>query len=839
MIWYKMRTKDVLNSLKTDASFGLSTEEAELRTSRYGKNLIDKTKKKNIALRFLAQLNDYMIIILVIAAVISYVISLIEGNPDITEPVIIMAIVVLNAIIGVAQESKAEKAIEALNQISASETTVIRNGKQVIIPAKEVTVGDILVLKAGDKVPADARIVEYNALKTDESALTGESMAVEKTSSKCDGDNITVSDMNNMIWSSTLVVSGTCKAAVTEVGMNTQVGKIAGMINNGETPKTPLQEKLSHVGRVLGLGAIVICMVIFAVGVINNANMFDMFMTAVSLAVAAIPEGLPAIVTVMLAVGVRKMALKNAVVRKLPAVETLGCAGVICSDKTGTLTKNIMTVERISGDRVSVLTLALMCCNNSDPTEHAIVAAGEIELIKYQTVRNMYKLVKEKPFNSNDKFMITLHKYNGKYRQVIKGAPDVIIKKCAIPFETKTKVSREIDAMANDGLRVIAVAYCDLHDVHIKNDVSYTFGGLIGISDPLRPEVKGAVETCKNAGIKPVMITGDHKATACAIAKNAGIFIDGNEILTGDEINRLSDIELKNKINNVTVFARVTPQHKVRIVEAFQANGAVTAMTGDGVNDAPALKSADIGCAMGTGTDVAKGAADIILTDDNFATIVEAVKQGRIIYSNIKKTVHFLLSSNMGEIFTIFIAILMGMPSPLTAVQLLWVNLITDSLPAIALGMENNEKEVMHEKPVDRRKSIFAGGMIFNILLEGAMIAGLALFAYVYAQKLYSDLSVARTMSFCVLALSQLVHSFNMHSEKPIVTVGFTRNKLLLFSFVLGCVLQLVLITVKPVAIMFGMSVLDIGQLKIIGLLSIVPIIVMEIVKLFDMLLKK
>ncbi len=839
MIWHKMRIKEVLSSLKTDASVGLDEAEAELRTSRYGKNLIDKTKRKSLAARFFAQLNDYMIIILVAAAIISYIISIAEGNPDITETIIIMAIVILNAIIGVAQENKAEKAIEALNRMSASETTVIRNGKHTKIPAEDVTVGDILVLKAGDKIPADARIIAENMLKTDESALTGESMAVEKTSNRCEGENIAVSDMNNMIWSSTLVVAGTCKAAVTDIGMSTQMGKIAGMINNGETPKTPLQEKLSHVGRVLGIGAVAICVIIFVVGVINNINMFDMFMTAVSLAVAAIPEGLPAIVTVMLAVGVRKMALKNAVVRKLPAVETLGCAGVICSDKTGTLTKNKMTVEKISGDRVNVLTLALMCSNNSDPTELAITEAGEREFIKYDAVRKMYNCIKEKPFNSNDKYMITLHRFDGRYRQVIKGAPDVIIKKCTMTFETKTKALRELDVMAGHGLRVIAVAYCDTNDMHIKNDAAYSYGGLIGISDPLRPEVKTAVEICKKAGIKPVMITGDHKATACAIAKNAGIMADGSEVLTGEEMNKLSDADLKNRINNISVFARVTPQHKVRIVEAFQANGIVTAMTGDGVNDAPALKTADIGCAMGTGTDVAKGAADIILADDNFATIVEAVKQGRIIYSNIKKTVHFLLSSNMGEIFTIFVAILMKMPSPLTAIQLLWVNLITDSLPAIALGMENNEKEVMTEKPVDRKKSMFAGGMIFNILLEGAMIAGLALFAYVYAQRNYGDIGIARTMAFCVLALSQLVHSFNMHSEKPVITGGFTRNKLLVFSFVLGCTLQLLLVTVKPLADMFGMSVLAVGQLKLIGILSIVPIIVMEFVKLFDMIFKK
>ncbi len=839
MIWHKMKIRDVINSLKTDEKVGLSLKEANDRTSKYGKNQLVKEKKKSLLKRFFEQLNDYMIIILMLAAVVSYVVSAIEGNPDITEPLIIMAIVFLNAVIGVVQESKAEKAIEALSKLSAFKANVLRDGKITKINAEDVTIGDILILKSGDKVPADARIIEENMLKTDESALTGEAMAVTKTANQLTGDNITVSDMSNMIWSSSLVVSGSCRAAVTDIGMSTEVGKIAGMINDSQSKKTPLQEKLAATGKLLGIGSLLICLVIFIAGILNKQNIFDMFMTAVSLAVAAIPEGLPAIVTVVLAMGVRKMAQKNAVVRKLPAVETLGCAKVICTDKTGTLTKNKMAVERIYGNRRETLTLAVMCCNNSDPTENAIVSCAEKDLIKYSAINEMHKRVAQRPFNSNDKFMITLNRLNNGYRQIIKGAPDVILKKCKVPFDTKNKILKEIEIMANDALRIIAVAYCDTERPVIKADASYIFGGLLGISDPLRSEVKRAVGVCKKAGIKPVMITGDHKITARAVAKNAGILNEGDEILSGEELNKMTDRDLEGKISKVSVFARVTPEHKVRIVKAFQNSGNVTAMTGDGVNDAPALKQADIGCSMGTGTDVAKGAADIVLTDDNFATIVEAVKQGRIIYSNIKKTVHFLLSSNMGEILTILSAVLMKLPTPLTAIQLLWVNLITDSLPAIALGMDNNEKEVMTEPPVDKKKSIFSGGMVFNILIEGALIAGLALFAYNYANKAYNSLTVSRTFAFCVLAMSQLIHSFNMHSEKPMLFGGIVTNKLLIFSLVFGGMLQLMLVTYPPAANMFGMAVLNWSQIKIIAMLSVVPLVIFEAAKLFDMVFKK
>ena len=597
-----------------------------------------------------------MVIILIIAAAVSYIVSLTHGENDITEPAIILAIVVLNAAVGVIQEGKAERAIEALRGMSASAATVIRDGKTVKINSENLVPGDIIILKSGEKVPADARILSENMLKTDELAITCEiPLPVGKTSRDISDDKASLNDMHNMLWASTLIVGGSCRAVVTEIGMETQVGKIAGMISSSDTPRTPLQDKLAAAGKVIGFGALLICVLIFIIGIINKINIFDMFMTAVSLAVAAISEGLPAIVTVVLAIGVRKMAQKNAIVRRLPSVETLGCANVICSDKTGTLTSNKMTVRHIYGERKTVLKAAMLC-RNSDPTQRAITAA-QTDGLEYETINKLNRRVHEIPFNSADKFMITLHESDGGYLQIIKGAPDVIMKKCT----NGSKYREKSDAMAAAGLRVIAVAYADTGNSYIDTTVKYTFVGLIGISDPLRPEAAAAVKQCKKAGIKPVMITGDYKLTACAIAREAGIMDNSSEAVTGKEIDAMTDERLAERVKTASVFARVTPEHKVRIVKAFQNNGMVTAMTGDGVNDAPALKAADIGCAMGSGTDVAKGAADIILADDNFATIVEAVKQGKIIFENIKKTVHFLLSSNIGEILTIFTAIIMRM----------------------------------------------------------------------------------------------------------------------------------------------------------------------------------
>ena len=835
MIWHSMKAKDVTEKLGTDESAGLSAAEAQRRTSRYGKNAIEKQRRKSIIKRMAEQLCDYMVIILIIAAAVSYIVSLTHGENDITEPAIILAIVVLNAAVGVIQEGKAERAIAALRGMSASAATVIRDGKTVKINSENLVPGDIIILKSGDKVPADARILSENMLKTDESAITGESLPAEKTSRDISDDKVSLNDMHNMLWASTLVVGGSCRAVVTEIGMETQVGKIAGMISSSDTPRTPLQDKLAAAGKVIGFGALLVCVLIFIIGIINKINIFDMFMTAVSLAVAAIPEGLPAIVTVVLAIGVRKMAQKNAIVRRLPSVETLGCANVICSDKTGTLTSNKMTVRHIYGERSTVLKAAMLCSNNSDPTERAITAAAQTDGLEYETINKLYRRVREIPFNSADKFMITLHESDGGYLQIIKGAPDVIMKKCT----NGSKYREKSDAMAAAGLRVIAVAYADTGSSYIDTTVKYTFGGLIGISDPLRPEAAAAVKQCKKAGIKPVMITGDYKLTACAIAREAGIMDNSSEAVTGKEIDAMTDERLAERVKTASVFARVTPEHKVRIVKAFQKNGMVTAMTGDGVNDAPALKAADIGCAMGSGTDVAKGAADIILSDDNFATIVEAVKQGRIIFENIKKTVHFLLSSNIGEILTIFTAIIMRMPPPLTAIQLLWVNLITDSLPAIALGMEKGGSNIMDEKPETKGKNIFSCAMAANLILEGIMIAALSLTAYFAGQIVFRDLSAARTMTFSVLALSQLVHSFNMHSKKPICVSGLSDCKMLWISFITCAGLQIALVSFEPAAKLFSMSVMSAAHWRYIWPLSFAPVIVMEITKLFDITVKK
>lgn len=834
MKMHNLEVGEVIQNLNTNVN-GLTYDEVNKRLKLHGKNELAAAKKDGILKRFFAQLNDCMIIILLISAVVSYIISVIDKSNDITEPIIILAIVILNAAIGVFQESKAERAIEALKEITAQKSTVMRNGKTEIINSEDLTIGDIVLLKAGDKVPADCRIISSNSVTTDESALTGESQPVEKNNYKLSDKNLVVADMKNMLWCSTLVVTGNATAVVTDIGNETQVGKIAQMINNAKAPMTSLQIKLAKAGKVMGIGALIICFGIFIVGIINKINYLEMFMTSVGLAVAAIPEGLPAIVTVMLATGVRQMAQNNAVVRKLPAVETLGSANVICSDKTGTITKNQMTVQKVYGNRNDVFTYLLMCNNNSDSTEKAIVLAGEKELIKYDTIQNMYKKVAERPFNSDDKYMVTVNRFGNGYKQVIKGAPDVILSKCS---GDNRFVLEETNNMAKEGLRVIAVAQINTNSPNVNNNLKYNFCGLVGISDPIREEVYEAVKLSKIAGIKPVLITGDYKNTALAIAKQAGI-TDKDDCLTGEELNRLTEEELKERVKSVSVFARVTPNHKVRIVNAYQQNGMVTAMTGDGVNDAPALKSADIGCAMGTGTEVAKSASDIVLLDNNFATIITAVKLGRIIYQNIKKTIHFLLSSNIGEILTIFVAVLLGMPTPLTAIQLLWVNLITDSLPAIALGMEKDDRDIMSKPPIPKDASIFSGGMACNFLLEGMMIATLSLIAYFIGNKLYCDLSIARTMSFSVLAASQLFHSFNMHSDKPIIVSGISNNKFLIFSFVFCIALQLILVTVAPVANLFNISVLNNAQLLYVLMLSFAPIVIMEIVKLIDNIFNK
>ena len=829
MIWHTLTIEAAINELSTNKDKGLTTEEALKRQTAYGKNVIPDSQHTNLLMKLINQFNDYMIIILLIAAAISFGIAIYEHQNDFVEPVVIIAIVVLNAIVGIVQEEKAEKALAQLKNLTQPVARVIRDGELKKISACDLVRGDIIFLKSGDFVPADARLIKCTELEVDESSLTGESHPVCKNSSMSYSKETPVADITNMVWSATAIIGGNGIAVVTETGINTQVGKIAMAIIESRTPQTPLQDKLEQTGKILGTIALTICAVVFCIGIFKHIHPLEMFMTSVSLAVAAIPEGLPAIVTIMLALGVQKMVKKNAIVRKLPAVETLGSASVICSDKTGTLTQNKMTVTEIWGNKHQILTYGVLCCNNTDSTEKAMM-----EYAIKENVKNPHLFrVKEIPFNSSTKYMATINRSDKKYVVAVKGAPDVLIPKCNMSAEAMNQANEANLRMTEKGLRVLAVAECETDYIPDNINLPLKLCGLIGISDPPRPEIYDAIKKCKKSGIRPVMITGDHAGTASAIAKEIGMT---PYAITGAELNKMSDSELKRNVKKFSVFARVTPEHKVRIVKAFQSNGEVVAMTGDGVNDAPALKQADIGCAMGiTGTDVAKSAADMILTDDNFATIVSSVYEGRSIFENIKKAVHFLLSSNIGEILTILCAIIAGLPSPLTAVQLLWVNLITDSLPALALGADtNNMEKIISQKPIKRNKSLFADGLALLIFLEGIMIGTLALIAFCIGYFKFNNQHIGRTMAFCVLSMSQLVHSFNVRSDTTILSSKTPKNMLLLGAFIIGVTLQIFVVVSPLLSNWFSTVALNAEQWKITAILSVSPIVLVELSKLFS-----
>ena len=720
-MWHTLIKDEVLRKLKTNEKLGLRQDEVIKRQDKYGKNKLKDKQKESIFIKFVKQFNDFMIIILIIASIVSAVISYIQGENDYIDSVIIIAIVILNAIMGVVQEAKAEKSIEALKEMTPTKAKVVRNGQTSEINAEELVPGDIIILEAGNYVPADCRIIESFNLKVEESSLTGETEPILKDENKIVKEKTSLGDMINMGFMTGIVVNGHAKAVVTQTGMNTKVGQIANMMINDESPETPIQKKLNQVGKILGLVCLFICLIIFIMGIIKKIEPMEMFMTSVGLAVAAIPEGLPAIVTIVLSIGVTKMAKKNSIIRKLPAVETLGSSSVICSDKTGTLTQNKMKVVEIKSENPDfTIELGTMCTDceivyentklevQGEPTEVAIVNKSIENGKNKKDLYNIMPRISEIPFDSNRKMMTTIHKIGNKYRVITKGAPDILVNRC-IKID-KNKVQKDNLDMANKALRVIAVAYKDIDNMPSKIESNIiennlTFVGLIGMIDPPREGVKEAVKTCKKAGIKTVMITGDHILTAKAIAKELNILGTNDRAITGQELDNIPQNELEKNIEKYSVFARVTPEHKVRIVKAWQKTGAVVAMTGDGVNDSPALKNADIGIAMGkNGTDVAKNASDMILTDDNFVTIVEAVKQGRNIYDNIKKAIHFLIATNIGEIVTIFMGLILGFKSPLLAIQLLWVNLVTDSLPAIALGLEPAEKGIMDRKPVNSKK---------------------------------------------------------------------------------------------------------------------------------------
>lgn len=861
-MWHSSSIEEIAKNLKTNINIGLTDDEAQKRFERYGPNNLKEKKKESIFVKFIKQFNDFMIITLIIAAIISAVVSKLNGEADYIDSIIIVAIVIFNAIMGLVQEQKAEKSLEALKKMTAPNAKVRRNGRVQEIDATLVVPGDIVILEAGNYVPADCRLINSYNLKIEESALTGETIPSLKDSSKILKENTAMGDLCNMVFATTIVVNGHGEAIVVETGMNTRVGKIAGMIIEDESPETPIQKKLAEVGKILAIACIIICVLIFVIGIFKKIPIIEMFMTSVGLAVAAIPEGLPAIVTIMLSIGVTKMAKKNSIIRKLPAVETLGSSSVICSDKTGTLTQNKMTVTEIrncfgranSNERKFILELGTMCTDTTEEringklgfvgeaTEVAISNAAMEEGVSKSFLYDEMKRINDIPFDSKRKMMTTIHKYGNEYRIITKGAPDVLLKRCSncysggqiVPiFSKKDDINEQNNQMAEKALRVIAVAYKDVEKLPEMQDVEkdLIFCGLIGMIDPPREGVKEAVRTCRRAGIKTVMITGDHLQTAKAIAKELGILKRGDLAIDGETLERMSQHELEQNIMDYSVFARVSPEHKVRIVKAFQSTGAVVAMTGDGVNDAPALKNADIGIAMGKGgTDVAKNAADMILLDDNFVTIVEAVKQGRNIYDNIKKAIHFLISTNIGEIVTIFFGLVLGIKSPLLAIQLLWINLVTDSLPAIALGLEKEEENIMSRLPRNPKKNLFADGLWWKIIIEGAMLGIFTLLAFSIGNRLYS-VEVGRTMAFLTLGILELVHSFNIKSEESIFKIGVLENKYLVGALVLGVILQVIVVVVSPLAQVFSLVPLTGMQWLYTILIAVAPIPIVEIQK--------
>ena len=863
MNWHSITAEKTAQTLKSDINSGLSSAEAAKRLEKNGSNTLKSRYKPSFIVRFFAQFKDFCVIILFIACIVSFATGFIEGNGDFVEPVVILVIVVLNAVIGVIQEQKAEKAIEALQKMSAPSASVIRNSKNERVPASSLVEGDVICLESGDMVPADARLITANSLRVQESALTGESVPCAKEAEIILDENCAQADRRNMIYSSTTVMAGNCKAIVTETGMNTKVGKIANLLAAEESPQTPLQQRLANVGKALGIGAVIICAAVFLLGIIRRSGILPSFMLSVSLAVAAIPEGLPAVVTVVLSMGVQRMAKSNAIIRFLPAVETLGAATVICSDKTGTLTQNKMTVTRIcshSGEisadsetAQKILLYATLCSNAKeikkgkiteiagDPTETAVIAAAKSVGIKPDPASYIRRY--ETPFSGERKRMSVVCTVEGKNLLIIKGAPDVVLPRCVkylsannempLTANRKTMIASQNESMAKKALRVIAVAYRPADSAHDNREEDFVFAGLIGMTDPPRPEAAKAVSICKKAGITPVMITGDHVATARAIAESIGIADKSTTAMSGVELDKLGDEELKEAVATCRVFARVTPEHKVRIVKAFRARGETVAMTGDGVNDAPALKAADIGCAMGkSGTDVAKNAADMILTDDNFATIVKAVEQGRGIYDNIKKAVHFLLGTNIGEILAVFIASILGFSAPLLPIQLLWVNLVTDSLPAIALGTEKTEKNVMLRKPLPPSHGFFADGLWLDISLEGAFVGALTLLAHAIGNFIFGE--VGGTMAFCTLSFCEISHAINTRSSEPLFKCGIFSNKMMNIAVAVCVALQASVVFIPPLSALFGTVPLTVTQWLVVGALSSMPLAMGEIGKLLS-----
>ena len=920
--WFNKTIKDVEKELQTDLVHGLNKNKVNELKSKYGLNELKEKKKDSLLKKFIDQFKDFSIIVLIIAAIVSGIVGVVKGE-GITDTIIIMIVVILNAVIGVAQESKAEKSLEALQKLSEHAAKVVRDGKEQVIPARELVPGDIVIIETGDYVSADLRIIEAINLKSQESSLTGESVPVEKETEAIEETEIGIGDRKNMLFSSSLITYGRGKAVVVETGMNTEVGKIADMLNETEKQETPLQKRLNNLGKTLGIAALAICAVIFFIGLLQGKDVISMFMTAVSLAVAVIPEGLVAVSTIVLAIGVQKMVKKNAIVKKLPAVETLGSSTVICSDKTGTLTQNKMTVEKIfcndvtedlgrveTTEDLKKLVYNCMLCNDSriledgeiagDPTETALVDMA-LKLDYPESIYRENKRVQEVPFDSDRKLMTTVNENNGKYIVYTKGGVDELLKICnsylfkgeiRTNLEDYSKWIRENNEhMAKDALRILAFAYKEIDHMPSKEEMetiesNLTFIGMVGMIDPPREEAKKAVEKCKTAGIKTVMITGDHKITAIAIAKKLGILENEDEALTGLELDQISDEQLIKDIRKYSVYARVSPEHKVRIVKAWQANGEVVAMTGDGVNDSPALKTSDIGCAMGkVGTEVAKEAADTILTDDNFATIVSAVEEGRRIYDNILKVIQFLISCNVGEVVVLLLATLLAPVigtllgiSDITLIQvllpthILWINLVTDSLPALALAFDPANKDIMNRKPIKKDEGIFTKGRTFRIIYQGIMIGLLTLTAFIVGlatpedklptmveynnqvvpieeidniNEILSDggrylsaeeikVEIGQTMAFIVLAFAELVHVFSIRDNKnSIFKTGILGNSALILSVLISAGLMGIILVIPALRHAFSIPILPISNIVEVIVLIIAPLVIVEIMKLF------
>lgn len=898
--WYTRTEKDLAEYFDVDISGGLSSKEVKNRLDKYGFNQLKESKGRTMRDMFFDQFRETLVLILLISAVVSIFLG------EISDAIVIAVILFLNAFLGVIQEYKAEKSLAALKKLTVPDALVLRNGRQAKIKSYQLVPGDIVLLESGDRVPADCRLFELTDMKVQESILTGESEPVEKNSQIIEQDKVSLGDRINMAYMGTTIISGRGKGIVVATGMDSEMGEIAGMLEEAKRESTPLQKKLNIVGKKLGLLILMIVAIVVFIGCIRGIEFFDMFMIGISLAVAAVPEGLPAVVTIVLALGVQRMIKKNAIIRRLPAVETLGATTVICSDKTGTLTQNQMTIEKLAlldrtievegvgyqpfgqfthegkpiqpSDEItlSLLLKGAVLCNNAilqqndesqqweiigDPTEGALVVAGAKAGYQKKGLENEYPRIREFPFDSDRKRMSTIHSSpEGKLFVFVKGAPDQVISRCKYYLEgkeqkifhdsIKEEILKKNRDFADSALRVLAVAYRhlsereekdlkqNLKNEDIENDL--IFLGLMAMIDPPRKEAVHSVNTCRKAGIRPIMITGDYSLTAKAIASELGIFLPGDRIITGKDLETMTQEELDKVVMKTTIFARVSPRHKRRIVRSLQKNKQVVAMTGDGVNDAPALKESNIGVAMGiTGTDVSKEAADMILMDDNFSSIVAAVEEGRKIYQNIKKFIQYLLSCNLGEILTIFCAILIGLPRPLIPIQILWVNLVTDGLPALALGLDPAEEGLMNQKPRDPDEAIFSGKMGFNIFSQGIFIGAITLIAFILGINYYS-LEIGQTMAFATLSFSQLWQSLNSRSNRlSLIKLGLFTNRYLILAIIISGSLQLGVMLIPAFQQIFKVASLNVFQWTIIILLSFSPIVYVEILKLLGITYKK